>query len=396
MPNGLFQGLSLPLAVMLLLRVAHALLIGGTVRSKSSAATAMRLALDLAIAALSLWAVGAVFYPQMAAPAQWISPSHLFGISTTGEGVLTLLPLVVLASGAVHADSAERVRGGALLGLTALLGMFVIPLLVRVEGALDGQARLIVTDRGVGMAAVVGGAAAIVGARKGKFNRDQSANFIPGHHVLLQVVGLLLMLVAWIAIGGNAMNVLLSASAAMLASAAFGRVRFGKVDTGLTLGGTIGGMCAVASAPALTAGLAAAGGDSMAGYAAVLIGALAGVAVPWAVLLIETRFRIDDVLGIGTAHFIGGIIGLPLTGLLSNGTGGERLSALAGNAVVAVIAAVAGAGVAFLVAIVASRSNALRVTEIAEFDGADLSELDLNGYPDFQQNMIKSYHLREM
>jgi Amt family ammonium transporter len=37
----------------------------------------------------------------------------------------------------------------------------------------------------------------------------------------------------------------------------------------------------------------------------------------------------------------------------------------------------------------------LRAQEADEFDGMDLSEHDLNAYPDFQQTMIKSYHLRE-
>ena len=37
----------------------------------------------------------------------------------------------------------------------------------------------------------------------------------------------------------------------------------------------------------------------------------------------------------------------------------------------------------------------LRLSEDAEYDGTDLAENDLNAYPDFQQTMIKSYHMRE-
>ena len=37
----------------------------------------------------------------------------------------------------------------------------------------------------------------------------------------------------------------------------------------------------------------------------------------------------------------------------------------------------------------------LRLSDGAEWDGVDLAEHDLNAYPDFQQTMIKSYHLRE-
>jgi len=37
----------------------------------------------------------------------------------------------------------------------------------------------------------------------------------------------------------------------------------------------------------------------------------------------------------------------------------------------------------------------LRLSDAEEYDGIDLVEHDLNSYPDFQQTMIKSYHLRE-
>jgi ammonia channel protein AmtB len=37
----------------------------------------------------------------------------------------------------------------------------------------------------------------------------------------------------------------------------------------------------------------------------------------------------------------------------------------------------------------------LGVTDADEFDGVDLGEHDINGYPDFQQTAIKSYPLRE-
>ena len=37
----------------------------------------------------------------------------------------------------------------------------------------------------------------------------------------------------------------------------------------------------------------------------------------------------------------------------------------------------------------------IRVSEADEYDGLDLAEHDIGAYPDFQQNSIKSYHLRE-
>jgi predicted enzyme related to lactoylglutathione lyase len=47
-----------------------------------------------------------------------------------------------------------------------------------------------------GTCAAVG--AAMLGARTGKYNRDRSANMIPGHNVPLAAAGALLMLAAWV------------------------------------------------------------------------------------------------------------------------------------------------------------------------------------------------------
>ena len=42
-----------------------------------------------------------------------------------------------------------------------------------------------------------------------------------------------------------------------------------------------------------------------------------------------------------------------------------------------------------------SATIGVRVKEADEYDGLDLAEHDIGAYPDFQQTMIKSYHLRE-
>jgi len=59
-------------------------------------------------------------------------------------------------------------------------------------------------------------------------------------------------------------------------------------------------------------------------------------------------------------------------------------------AIALLAAALAGALFAALRATVG-----LRVKEADEYDGLDLAEHDIGAYPDFQQTMIKSYHLRE-
>jgi ammonia channel protein AmtB len=61
---------------------------------------------------------------------------------------------------------------------------------------------------------------------------------------------------------------------------------------------------------------------------------------------------------------------------------------------IAVAAIVLGVLVAALLA-AARLFGPLRRREEEAFEGLDLAEHDVNAYPDFQQNLIRSYHLRE-
>src|SRR5206468_859868 len=109
---------------------------------------------------------------------------------------------------------------------------------------------------------VAGGAAAlaaalIVGPRSGKYNRDGSSNFIPGHSIPMMSIGVILMLAGWApyllaatSIHGGfsdaaAMNVLLSASAGALTALLISNARYGKPDILLTCAGLLGGLVAI-------------------------------------------------------------------------------------------------------------------------------------------------------
>ena len=62
-----------------------------------------------------------------------------------------------------------------------------------------------------------------------------------------------------------------------------------------------------------------------------------------------------------------------------------------GIAAIVILSAVATLVVIMVLRLVGS----LRSVEADEIDGLDIGEHDINGYPDFQQTTIKSYHLRE-
>ncbi len=376
------------LSVALLVRVGQMLLISGSVRSKNASSAGVRLLLDMAIASLGIWAIGGAFVPGVRdAVITW---PHLIGIGNSSGHVFRVLPLILIATAAIHGATAERIRSAPLLILAAGMGVF-IPFLLQMSGRAGSP------DSGVGIAATAGGAAALVsaifaGARKGKFNRDLSVNFVPGHNIVLQLTGVMLLIVAYMVIaasgdllsyrfGERTVSTLMCAMSAALVGASFGKLKFGKIDSGLALASCLGG---------LTAGAVGVGPT----WIAVPLGCALGLIVPWSIMTLEIRFRVDDVTGVVATQLISGVLGMIVASSVAFVRDPTAWVLMWFGFVV--IAPVVGAAIAAGVCLACKSQKRLRQSEDAEFDGSDLSELDVNAYPDFQQTMIKSYHLREL
>jgi Amt family ammonium transporter len=237
--------------------------------------------------------------------------------------------------------------------------------------------------------------ALFVGPRGGKYNRDGSSNVIPGHNLPLAGAGALLVLVGWFGyllafVGPRvftsvvAMNALLSAAAAGLASLLVAQVRFGKPDVYLALTGVMGGLVSIT-----------AGADSMNSPAAVLTGMIGGVLISWLLLRIDLVWKIDDPSGALAVHGAGGAWALLAAGLFGSTRGFGR-ARLIGFQLLGIVATAALVVLVMgLLLFLLKRIVRLRSRDADEFEGLDLAEHDIGSYPDFQQTMIKSYHLRE-
>jgi len=174
------------------------------------------------------------------------------------------------------------------------------------------------------------------------------------------------------------LNTHLAAAAAMLGWLIVERVRDGHATT---LGGASG---AVAGLVAITpcAGF-------VSGMAAIAIGALAG-AICLLAIGIKKRFGFDDALDVVAVHLVGGITGSLLLGLFAskqinalgadgvfNGGGAELL----GNQAVAVgVTLVFSFVLTFVIAKVIDATMGLRVDDVAENEGLDLSQHAENAY----------------
>jgi Amt family ammonium transporter len=137
----------------------------------------------------------------------------------------------------------------------------------------------------------------------------------------------------------------------------------------------------------------AAGAATLPGCGAVLTGAVGGLLTANAITWIDLRRKIDDP-GAGFAiHAVAGGWGLLAAGLLAPAGAIPRqmLIQIGGVAAIATFTLIVSA----VVFKILKSTVGLTFGEADELDGSDLVEHELNAYPDFQQTMIKSYHLRE-
>jgi Amt family ammonium transporter len=205
---------------------------------------------------------------------------------------------------------------------------------------------------GSGVVHTMGGVAALAGAlvlgpRIGKFNRDGSANSLPGHHIPMAMLGCFILLFGWF--GFNAASTLAATDVrfAMVATntaiaAAFGATAAmfwcmytgaKKPDPGMMVNGMLAGLVAITAPCAFV--------DP---YAAAIIGVIAGVLVVVACGAIERR-GIDDPVGAIAVHGVNGIWGVLAVGIFANGQYGQGWNFLSEPGTPAADALEAGQGV---------------------------------------------------
>ena len=394
-------------AALLLMRVGQVLYTTGLCRSKNAAGTAMRGVADLCVATLAFWAVGAAVLLQQHNRVFGFDAGMLLGWSGERRQLFVYAAAILLATGVVGGTLAERSRFFPLCAASVLLAALVVPVAghwawhgwLRGLGFTD-PAGASVLHVGAGMCAAVG--AIVTGPRTGKYNRDRSANMIPGHNVPLAAVGALLMLVAWFpyVIGcgilhpansllsvrqlPDPMNLLVAAAAGGAAAMVLGYSRYRKADIVLTLAGLLGGLVAVSAAD-----------HRLGSPSAFVIGLIAGLLVPLSAVALDLVGHVDDPTSGVAIHSVAGAWGTLAVAIFSPGSFAERLKALGVQALGLVAIVALSAGLSLALFAVMKATVGLRLKEADEYDGLDLAEHDIGAYPDFQQTMIKSYHLRE-
>jgi Amt family ammonium transporter len=312
-------------------------------------------------------------------------------LQTLSVGLAALIPV---------SSGADRWRLGATCASTALLAGWTYPLFAHwVWGGgwlsqLGQNCRLgqgFVDAGGSSTIQVVGGLTAlsvtwILGPRRGKFSEDGMPAALPGHNIVLVLLGCLLTWLGWIGLNSSGailfaaaepsrvvlvvLNTTLAASASGLTAAAVTRIRFGRPDASLCANGWMAGLVASSScAPFLKPA------------AAIFLGIIAGALVPLAIDWLETRLAVDDPAGAISVHAVSGIWSLLAVALLSDvgGSPGQWLAQLVGIATLLGFVLPLSYALNWLL----NRVYRQRVELEGELQGMDLYELGAGAYPEF-------------
>jgi Amt family ammonium transporter len=234
----------------------------------------------------------------------------------------------------------------------------------------------------------VGGWAALVavyllGARIGKF-KDGKPQAIPGHNIPLATAGVLILWLGWFGFNGGSVlsadpgltsltlvTTCLAAAAGGVFAALVSTICYKNLDLTMFLNGILGGLVGIT-----------AGADQMSPTDAIIIGAIAGTIIVFAVSLID-KLKLDDPVGAIAVHLVCGIWGTLAVGIFGNLAGVDQfISQLIGVGSYAVFCI----GTSFIIIFTLKKTMGIRVSEKEELEGLDAHEHGMEAYPDFRLN----------
>lgn len=291
-----------------------------------------------------------------------------------------------IVSGAV----AERMKLWAFLLFAVVMTGFIYPIEggwtwggkdVPFLGALDYS-----DYAGSGIVHMAGAAAAlagvlVLGARKGKYGKDGSAQAIPGANLPLATLGTFILWMGWFGFNGGStlklggievanevanvfMNTNAAASGGLIAALILARLMFGKADLTMALNGALAGLVAITADPA-----------SQSALMSTIIGAIGGLLVVLSIVLLD-KIKIDDPVGAISVHGTVGIWGVLAVAIFGEASFGGQIVGLLAIFIWVFVTSI-------IVWLAIKAIMGIRVGEQEEYDGVDLSECGMEAYPEF-------------
>ncbi|WP_416696109.1 ammonium transporter [Candidatus Pseudothioglobus sp. Uisw_050_01] len=380
-------------ALVMWMAAGFSMLEAGLVRSKNTA--------EILTKNIGLFAIACTMYMVYGYDVMYGGDAFLSGISGQGESysnaadfyfqVVFVATSMSIVSGAV----AERMKLFTFFAFAVIFTTVIYPL----EGSWTwGGASVFglysLSDfgfydfAGSGIVHMAGASAALagvllLGARKGKYDKDGKSMPILGANLPLATLGTFILWMGWFGFNGGSVlamaskesadavamvfvNTNAAAAGGVIAALLFAKFWFGKADLTMTLNGALAGLVAITAGP-----------DTPSVLVATLIGAVGGILVVLSIVWLDRKLRIDDPVGAISVHGVVGLWGLlavPLT-----------------NSDVTFTGQLVGAGTIFVWVFISSgvlwyvlkSIMGIRISKEDEEEGADISECGLEAYPEF-------------
>jgi Amt family ammonium transporter len=380
-------------SLVFFMQAGFALVEAGLTRSKNTTNILFKNLMDFAIGTIGFWVIG---YGIM-----FGSGNGFFGsfelFSKTDHGTALGIPnlaffffqLVFAATSAtiVSGAMAERTKFVSYLVYSAIISLIIYPISghwIWGGGWLSQLSTPFVDFAGSTVVHSVGGWLALAGAivlgpRLGKY-KNGKINAIPGHSITLAALGVFILWLGWF--GFNPGSTLGFGDAELVAhifvttngAAAAGAIatlittwiKYGKPGLSMTLNGVLAGLVAItAGCHAVTPG------------GAILIGAIAGVLVVFAVEFFDKIVKVDDPVGAISVHGVCGAFGTLAVGLFASEGGlfyGGGISLLTSQAIGVLAVGAWAFGIGLLLFLAIKYTIGIRVTKKEEENGLDYYE----------------------
>ncbi len=223
----------------------------------------------------------------------------------------------------------------------------------------------------------------IIGPRKGKY-KDGKIRVYPASNIPLVVLGAFLLWIGWFGFNGGSVGSISTKEAADTVSLVIMNTNnagligglvvmilvylaYKKFDITMILNGALGGLVAIT-----------AGADVVSPISALIIGAIGGALVYYAVPFFD-KLKIDDPVGALSVHLVNGIWGTIAAGIFGKDV--SLLAQIKGIIVVGVFAFTTS----YIILYIINKIIPLRANEEDEIEGLDVVECGLEAYPEFKR-----------
>ncbi|MCD4778180.1 MAG: ammonium transporter [Desulfobacterales bacterium] len=386
-------------ALVFFMQAGFALVEAGFTRAKNAVNIMMKNLMDFSVGSLAFWAIGFGLMFGVS-NSGWLGTSGFFLSDFSPDGdpwvlAFWMFQVVFAATAAtiVSGAMAERTKFVGYLLYSVCISALIYPVfgswawgsLFHGNGWLEGLG--FIDFAGSTVVHSVGGWAAlagtiVLGPRLGKYIKDGGIKPILGHNIPLAALGVFILWLGWFGFNPGSttaaskdiamifVNTNLAAAAGAVLAMITSWIKFGKPEVGMSLNGALAGLVAI------TAGCA-----NVSPTSSIIIGAIAGIIVVFAVIMFD-RIKVDDPVGAISVHGVNGAWGTLAAGIFNmGGTTGKIIGVqLLGIAACFIWTFTA----AYILFKIIDKTIGLRVSAEEEAKGLDLTEHGGNAYPDFE------------